>query len=70
MGTIRINGTRKERKDHALWMNQKNMPAATLLRMRDRREEMKMTTPTGTQQCKYLGLLIVLSSKTREFVEG
>jgi len=37
----------KEMKDHALWMNQKNIPAATLLRMRDRREEMKTVTPTG-----------------------
>ena len=64
MGMIRINGTRKERKDHALWINQKNIPAAKLLRMRDRREEMKTTTPTGRQQQEYLELSVMLSSKT------
>lgn len=54
-----------ERKTHALWANQKNAPAEKPLQIRDRKEEMETAALTGIQQLKYLGLPIVLPSKTR-----
>jgi len=55
----------KKRKNYVLWTNQKYAPAEKPLQMRDRKEEMETAAPTGIQQRKYLGLPIVLSSKTR-----